>query len=131
MKVFTVLDKEFEPQKYKELFETYKDLINDDNVFEDIIGNTLFYAFYTDDNKFICCIYFYLKEDGNLYLNAYGQRKMHTLNIEALKKTFDWFNCDIYAKTPHKTASLCLLRTGFKKIGNELYIKKKGDSHGL
>lgn len=127
MKVLTPKHKDFEYQKYKNLFCKYKELINDDSDFDEIIKYTLFFAFYTDDNQFIGCIYFYIKENDKLFLNAFANRKMHQHTVEALKKTFDWFNCDIYATTPHKTAILCLLRAGFKKIDNELYIKKKGD----
>ncbi len=127
MKILTPLDKDFDYNTYKKYFLKYKNLINDDNDFESIINDTLFYAFHTDDGAFASCAYYYLKEDGKLYLNAFGARKMHEFNIKALKTMFDWFNCDIYAITPHKTAILCLLRAGFKKISNELYVKKKGD----
>ena len=53
--------------------------------------------------------------------NAFAYRGTHKLNLECLKKSFDWFNCDIYAETQHKTAILCLFRCGFKKVGNNLY----------
>ena len=127
MKILTPTDKGFDCDTYKKYFLKYKNLINDDNDFESIINDTLFYAFHTDEGNFVSCAYYYLKEDGKLYLNAFGVRKMHEFNIEALKTMFNWFNCDIYATTPHKTAILCLLRAGFEKINNELYVKKKGD----
>ena len=62
--------------------------------------------------------------------NGFANRKMHSYNLEAIKLATSWFNTDIYAKTSHKTAAFCLLRAGFVKCDNQLYVKKKGDSYG-
>ena len=70
--------------------------------------------------KHIGCIYYY-KKDGKLFVNAFANRHTHKTNIECLKMSFDWFNCDIYAQTQHKTAIYCLYKCGFKKVHNNLY----------
>ena len=112
-------DKNFNYKECKKLYRKYAKLINDNQCFRDIVNNTFFYSFF-DDNRHIGCIYYYMRDD-KLFVNAFAYRGTHKLNLECLKKSFDWFNCDIYAETQHKTASLCLFRCGFKKVGNNLY----------
>ena len=111
--------KNFNYKECKKLFTLNKKLINDDQKFRDIVDNTFFYSFF-DDDKHIGCIYYY-EQDNKLFVNAFAGRHTHLKNIEALKQSLSWFNCDIYAKTQHKTASLCLYRCGFKKISDNLY----------
>lgn len=93
--------------------------MNENQVFRSIVDNTFFYSFF-DDDKFIGCIYYYEK-DGKLFVNAFADRHTHNINLFCLKKSFEWFNCDIYAETVHKTAILCLYKCGFKKVDNNLY----------
>ena len=119
IKVFIPTDRKFNYDECKKLFDKYSLSINENQEFKDIVKNTFFYAFYCDD-KLIGCIYYYIK-DNKLFVNAFADRHTHLLNIECFKKTFDWFNCDIYAQTPYKTAILCLYRCGFKKIDDNLY----------
>ena len=120
IKVFTPLDKgSFNYKECKKLFKKCKKRINENQEFRNIVKNTFFYSFF-DDDKYIGCIYYYYKDD-KLFVNAFANRHTHNTNIICLKKSFDWFNCDIYAETTHKTAILCLLRTGFKKISTNLY----------
>lgn len=76
------------------------------------------------DGVHIGCIYFY-EIDGNLYVNAVAYRKTHLLNIECFKKSLTWWNCDIYARTHHKTAIYGILKCGFKKIKPNLYVYKR------
>ena len=120
IKVVTPLDKhEFNYKECKKLFNKYKDKINDDQEFRDIVRNTFFYSF-SDENGYIGSIYYYEK-NGKLFVNAYAKRHRHKTCLECFKMSLDYFTCDIYAQTTHKTAILCLLRSGFKKIGDNLY----------
>lgn len=115
-------DNNFNYSECKRLYEKYQMDIRDPSEFSDVVLNTFFYSFF-DDDKFIGCIYYYHKQ-GKLFVNAVAERHTHLINLECLKMTFKWFNCDIYAETRHKTAILCLYRLGFKKIGQKLYIKE-------
>ena len=63
-------------------------------------------------------------KDDKLFVNAFAYRHTHETNIKCLKMSFDWFNCDIFAQTTHKTAIYCLYKCGFKKIGNNLYKRE-------
>ena len=112
-------DKDFNYKECKKMYAQCKKQVNDNQKFRDIVDNTFFYSFF-DDDKHIGCIYYY-EIDNKLYVNAFAGRHTHLVNIEALKQSLSWFNCDIYAQTPHKTASLCLYRCGFKKISDNLY----------
>lgn len=93
--------------------------MNENQEFRDIVKSTFFYSFF-DDEKHLGCIYFFWK-NNRLYMNGLSYRKTHLQNLECLKQSLDWFNCDIYAQTMHKTAILCLFRCGFKKISEDLY----------
>lgn len=93
--------------------------MNENQEFRDIVKSTFFYSFFEND-KHIGCIYYYSK-DGKLFMNGLSYRGTHLQNLECLKMSFGWFNCDIYAQTEHKTAIFCLYRCGFKKIDNNLY----------
>ncbi len=126
MKVLIPLDSEFNYMECKNLYNRYQKLIGDIEDFDRILTSTLFYSFISNENKFIGCLYFY-KIGGRLFVNGFSNRKCHLQNIECLNMTEKWFDCDIWAKTKHKTAKFCLLQAGFKKVDNELYVKKKGE----
>ncbi len=119
IRVFIPNDYGFNYKQCKKLYKKYRHLINDNQEFRDIVKNTFFYSFF-DDDKFVGCLYFYEK-NNKLYVNGFSHRHMHKQNLECLKMSLNWFNCDIFAETPHKTAVLCLLRCGFKKSSDNLY----------
>ena len=127
MKVYIPYDKEFNYTACEQLYKKYEKEIGDIEDFDKIIKNTMFYSFFTDDNKFVGCLYFYKDSSNRLFVNGFSNRKMHQYNIQALKLAFEWFDCDIYAQTPHKNAVYCLLRAGFKKCDDKLYVKLKGE----
>ena len=110
-------DKNFNFKECKKLFNNYKKFINDKNKFRNIVDNTFFYSFFYNE-KHIGCTYFYMR-DNKLFVNGFANRHLHTLVIDCLKQSLKWFNCNIYAETEQKTAKLCLLRAGFKKISNK------------
>lgn len=118
-------DKDFEYKKCEDLYKKSQEKIGDDQKFEAIIKNTYFYAFYLD-KIFIGCIYCFYRDD-KLFINAFSTRHHHKENIECVKKILTWFNCDIYAESVQKSAILCLLRAGFKKFKENIYVfKNKG-----
>lgn len=116
-------DSDFNYKQCKKLFKKYRDKINDNSEFRNIVKDTFFYSFF-DNDKFLGCIYYYEKEN-KLYVNAYAGRHHHQQNIECLKMSLNWFNCDIYAETTHKTATFCLLKCGFTRINEKLFIYRR------
>ncbi len=123
MQVLIPTDKDFNYLQCKKLYEDNQDLIEDYEKFDDVIKNTFFYSFLID-GRHIGCIYYY-EIDNRLYVNVVAYRGTHLINLECFKKSLTWWNCDIYARSHQKTAIYGMLKCGFKKIGENLYIYKR------
>ena len=108
-------------REIKELYEKSQDKIKDTNSFEYIRDNTFFYTF-LDDDKLIGGIYYFVDEEGFLFLNGFAKRKMFKLNLECLKLSLSWFNCNIYAEAQNRASALCLLRCGFKRKSGKTFM---------
>jgi len=139
MEIRIPADDEFDFYACKKLYKKYQKEIDDNVPFNNIIKNTFFYSFY-DDKVLVGCVYLYYQKINNkarkspygLFLNGFAKRKYHRFNTKVLNKIFSWFNCNIYAKSVQKPAIYLLLKCGFKKISDDLYIyynnlSKKGD----
>lgn len=116
-------DDDFNYEECEKLYKKTQRLIGDDVPFCDVVKDTFFYSFY-DDAEFLGCIYCFIRDD-ELFLNGFGTRGHHDKNIECMKMTVSWFNCDIYAESIRKPAILCLLKTGFKKLKDNIYIYRR------
>lgn len=107
-------------EELRELYNKNKYFIKDTNSFDFIKDNTLFYSF-VNKKKLIGAIYFF-KEKDKLFLNAFSNRKTFNLNIKCLKMSLSWFNCPIYAEAQNRASAFCLLRCGFRRIENKLFV---------
>lgn len=108
----------------EELYNKCRDDLEDDE-FRDVVHRTAFYSFIDwATGELIGCIYFY-HIDGNLYVNAFANRGHHELNLECFKKSLSWWDCDVYARALHKTSRLCVLRAGFKRIKDNLFVYRR------
>ena len=107
----------------KDLYEKNQEKIADTNSFEFIKDNTLFYMFLLND-KLIGAIYYFL-DNGKLFLNGFANRKNFEANLYCLAWSTTWFNCDIYAEAQNRASALCLLKTGFKRHKNNLFVMRK------
>lgn len=123
IRVLIPKDREFSlyEREIKELYEKFQDKIKDTNSFEFIRDNTFFYTF-LDDDKLIGGIYYFVDEEGFLFLNGFAKRKMFKLNLECLKLSLSWFNCNIYAEAQNRASALCLLRCGFKRKSGKTFM---------
>ena len=125
IKVWTPFNREF--YKYycecKALYESVQEKIGDKNSFDFICKNTFFYLFETD-GILIGAIYYFVRADDKMYLNAFAKRKKHLLNMECLKKSLTWFQGDIYAEARNRASAFCLLRCGFKRVNGSLFVYK-------
>ena len=74
IKVWIPCQREFERYKAecKSLYEKLQEKIGDSNTLEFICENTLFYLF-EKDGDLIGGIYYFLDEDGKLFLNAFEE----------------------------------------------------------
>jgi len=118
--------KEFETfrPECKKLYESVQDKITDPSSFKYICENTFFYLF-EKDKCLIGAIYYFLGDDGKLYLNGFAKRKMHELCIKCLKMSLNWFKGRVYAEAQNRASALCLLRCGFKREKEKLFVYKK------
>ena len=105
----------------KELYESVQDKVCDSNSFEFICENTLFYLF-EKEGELIGAIYYFLDEEGNLFLNGFAKRKMHKLCIECLKMSLAWFRGSIYAEAQNRASALCLLECGFIRLTKNIFV---------
>ena len=121
--VWIPAQREFEKfrKECKDLYERVQDKITDTNSFEFICKNTFFYLF-ENDGKFIGAAYFFINDDGRLYLNGFAKRKMHSLCIECLKKSLTWFTGRIYAEAQNRASALCLLECGFEREHKNTFV---------
>ena len=108
----------------KKLYESLQDKICDPNSFEFITNNTFFYLF-TDDDRLLGGIYYFIDDKDRLFVNAFADRKTHKQNMECLKLSTKWFKGNIYAEAQNRASVLCLLRCGFKRENNNLYVLKQ------
>ena len=108
----------------KSLYESVQDKIHDTNSFEFIVSNTFFYMF-INDNRLIGAIYYFVDEDSKLFLNAFANRKMHNLCLKCLKMSINWFKGNIYAEAQNRASALCLLRCGFRRLKNNIFVHTK------
>ena len=76
-----------------------------------------------EDGVLLGAIYYFM-DDGKLFLNGFASSKHHFENLYCLKLSSSWFNCDIYAEAQNRASALCLLRCGFKRVGNNLFCLK-------
>lgn len=122
MRVLIPLNKDFDFKKCEKLYLLNQSLLNDESSFHEVIKNTFFYSFY-EGKELTLCVYYYEK-GGKLWVNGYGIRKKHLYNKNCFIKSLSWFNCDIWAFTPHREVAFALLRCGFKKIKDNVYMYK-------
>lgn len=111
-----------------ELYDFFINRPMDDGIFsfDFIYNNPHLYCFY-DENKGYLKGYanIYEDEEGRLYLSGAGVRKNMSENIKAIIKVCEAYNQNMYAETDKKEAAFCLLKAGFKKIKENLYMRYK------
>jgi hypothetical protein len=107
----------------RDLYEKNQEKICDTNNFDFVKNNTLFYMF-LDNNKLLGAIYYFM-DNSKLFLNGFSIRKNFEKNLECLKLSTTWFNCDIYAEAQNRASALCLIKTGFKRIDKNIFKLEK------
>lgn len=120
----TPKDKLFNYQECKELYDSCNDRIQDGD-FDVVIRTTDFFAFYlTKTRELIGCIY-YFKKGKRLFVNAFAHRGHHLLNLECFKYSLTWWKSNVYANAIQKTSRLCVMRCGFEKVKDNLYVYRR------
>lgn len=124
LSVRTPQDEHFNYSECEELFEQYHDILDVDS-FDTVVKTTHFFAFYDWSTvTLLGCIYLY-KQHDKVYVTGFATRGHHLVNIDALNMVLNWYKCDIYAENVQKAARICLLKCGFEKIDDNLYVYRR------
>ncbi|MCQ2975128.1 MAG: hypothetical protein MJ211_10030 [Bacteroidales bacterium] len=85
------------------------------------------FCFYDDNNKeLLACAYLH-DEDGKIMLSGFAKPKQMNNVIDGIKWVSDFMKKDVlFSRTTKKPAKLVLLRSGFIKIDNDLFVRKAG-----
>lgn len=117
-------DQLFNYAECEELYNLHRKELKD-NEFDEVINNSMFYAFHIAlTGELIGCIYYY-KKGKRTYVNAFANRGHHRLNLECFKKSLEWFTTNIYAEATEKTSRMCVLRCGFERIKDNLFVYRR------
>lgn len=83
------------------------------------------FCFYDEETlELLGCIYLE-DEDGKIMLSGFSKPKQIDKVLEAIHFVSTFMAQDVlYSRTDRKSAKLVLLRAGFEKIDNELFIRK-------
>jgi hypothetical protein len=111
--------------EFKEFFEAHPmhDGIMD---FHFIYNNPHTFCFYDEQTAELrAYMSFYQDESKRLFMCGASCRKNLLDNINAIIKVCNAFDNDIYADTDKKEAKICLLKAGFKKIDDNLFVRYK------
>ena len=120
-----ILDRVRDKEEFKKL---YKSRPMDDGIFsyKFIVNNPHLYCFYDEKEGFLRgYINVYRDGEGRLMLSGASIRKNMPDNIDAIITVCDAYNENMFSDTDKKEAKLCLLKAGFKKLTNNLYMRCK------
>ena len=110
----------------KELYDLYIKYPMNDGIFdfEFISNNPHLYCFYDEEKGFLRgYINIYRDEEKKLLLSGASVRKNMPENINAIIKVCEAYDENMYADTDKKEAMICLLKAGFKKIKENLFVR--------
>lgn len=113
-------NKNFNYIQSKKLYKKNQHLIEDDRSFEELMKTSFFLSF-KDDNGYFGSIYFFPDANGNIYMNGFSKRKKHLQNIVCVKSALKIINKDVFSVAKHKTSAFILLKSGFKRINDNLF----------
>ena len=112
----------------KEFENLYKTRPMNDGIFSYnfIINNPHLYCFYDEKEGFLRgYINIYRDEVGRLLLSGASIRKNMPDNIKAIIKVCEAYKEDMYSDTDKKEAKICLLKAGFKRLKDNLFVRYK------
>lgn len=113
----------------REFKEFYKKYANERIANVDWLLNNEKYVFcYYDEKdnyKLLGCIYLEGDKESRVCLSGFSQPKQMDRVITAIKWVSDFMDKDVlYSHTNRRNAKLVLLKSGFEKINDELFIRR-------
>ena len=126
---YSSLDAEFPYKQCEDLYAVNRKYVQPDGIeFGDLLKklNGHFWAVCDlQTKKLMGCIYFEFRSDEKWYLSGFSQRKMKDFVSSAIDFLVDDYKLkEVYSETTKKHAIYALLRSGFEKIGYNIYIRR-------
>lgn len=120
-----ILDRCRNKDEFEKFFKSHP--MNDGIMSIDFIyHNPCTYYFYGEDDKNLKgYISVYTDETFKLFLCGASVRKNMAENVNAIITVCNAFNDDMYSDTDKREAKICLLKAGFQKINDTLYVRYK------
>lgn len=117
-----IIDKIRDEKEFKTLYKKYP---MDDGIFsyEFIKNNPHLYCLYDEEKGYLKGYANIYEDNGRLYFSGAGVRHNMPDNIQAIIKICNAYQDDMYADTDKKEAKICLLKAGFKKIKDNLFVR--------
>ncbi len=114
----------FDFEKAKKGYFLNQDKLDDENGFEHLFANGLFWNAYK--KGYVGTLFAYQGEDERWYMGGWAERKRHKDCVKAVMQVADFFPV-IYAQTKHLNAVICLKAAGFRWLSrdNGLLIRRK------
>lgn len=112
----------------EELRDLYIKRPMDDGIFtfDFVYNNPHLYCFYDEEKGFLRAYANVYKDENNrLFISGASIRKNLPENISVITIVCDAYDDDMYAETDKKEAVFVLLKAGFKKIKDNLYVRYK------
>jgi len=120
-----IIDHIRDMEEFKNLYQVRP---MDDGIFsyDWIVKNPHLYCFYDEIRGFLKgFINIYQNEEGKLFLSGVAKPKILPDIITAIITVCNAFNDDMYSETDKREAKITLLKAGFKKIGDNLFVRYK------
>lgn len=118
-----IIDHIRDMEEFKNLYQVRP---MDDGIFtyDWIVKNPHLYCFYDEIRGFLKgFINIYQNEEGKLFLSGVAKPKILPDIITAIITVCNAFNDDMYSETDKREAKITLLKAGFKKIGDNLFVR--------
>ena len=119
-----IIDKIRDEKEFKKL---YDERPMDDGIFtyDFIINNPHLYCFYDETDGSLKTYANVYEDSGKLFISGASVRKNMPDIINAIITICNAYDKDMYADTDKKEAKLCLLKAGFKKLEDNLFVRYK------
>ena len=117
-----IIDKIRDIEEFKKLYDEHP---MNDGIFtyDFIINNPHLYCLYDEEKGYLKGYANIYEDNGRLYFSGAGVRHNMSDNIQAIIKICNAYSNDMYADTDKKEAKICLLKAGFKKIKDNLFVR--------
>lgn len=118
-----IIDKIRDKKEFENLYNSYP---MNDGIFsyDFIINNPHLYCLYDEEKGYLKgYANIYEDDSGKLFFSGAGIRHNMPDNIQAIIKICEAYKQNMHADTDKREAKICLLKAGFKKLNDNLFVR--------